>query len=119
MLEHTKKRRIDKEIISLSFTGPATNRDNAIRALNDLGFVETSDTVTWEEVFPEYEEHEIPGVIIAGARGREGLTQKELSQITGIPQGNISDMERGKRKIGVTIAKKLGKALNVSYKVFL
>jgi plasmid maintenance system antidote protein VapI len=39
--------------------------------------------------------------------------------MTGIPQRHISEMENGKRPIGKEMAKKLGKALNISYKVFL
>ncbi|OQY59199.1 MAG: hypothetical protein B6245_07935 [Desulfobacteraceae bacterium 4572_88] len=47
------------------------------------------------------------------------MTQKELSRLTGIPQGHISKMENGKRAIGVKTAKQLAKVLNISYKVFL
>ena len=56
---------------------------------------------------------------LVAMRRREGLTQKELSQKADIPQGHISAMERGKMKIGTARAKKLGKALNEGYKVFL
>jgi predicted transcriptional regulator len=42
-------------------------------------------------------------------RRREGMTQKVLSQKADIPQGHISEMERGKMKIGVARGKKLGK----------
>jgi plasmid maintenance system antidote protein VapI len=44
---------------------------------------------------------------------------KKLSHLTGIPQGHISEMENGKRAIGRESAKRLGKALNINYKVFL
>jgi len=50
---------------------------------------------------------------------REGLTQIQLSKLTGIPQRHISEMENGKRPIGKEMAKRLGKALSISYKVFL
>jgi transcriptional regulator with XRE-family HTH domain len=36
-------------------------------------------------------------------RRREGMTQKVLSQKADIPQGHISEMERGKMKIGVVV----------------
>jgi transcriptional regulator with XRE-family HTH domain len=52
-------------------------------------------------------------------RRREGMTQKVLSQKADIPQGHISEMERGKMKIGVARGKKLGKALNSGYRIFL
>ena len=46
-------------------------------------------------------------------------TQKKLAQATGISQGNISEICRGKMKIGIIRAKKLGKALKVDYRQFL
>jgi len=55
---------------------------------------------------------------LAGAIGKEGLAQKQFSEFTGVPQRNISEMENDKRPIGKEIAKKLGKALNIGYKVF-
>jgi plasmid maintenance system antidote protein VapI len=42
-----------------------------------------------------------------------------LSDLTGIPQRHISMMENGKRPIGKEMAKRLGNALNIGYKVFL
>ncbi|WP_368860855.1 transcriptional regulator [Desulforhabdus sp. TSK] len=57
--------------------------------------------------------------MLVGARGKEGLTQKQLSVLTGIPQRHISEMENGKRPIGKETARKLGKALRAGYKVFL
>jgi transcriptional regulator with XRE-family HTH domain len=59
------------------------------------------------------------GVCLAGSRVKEGLTQKQLSELTGIPQSQISEMENGKRPIGKKRAKILAKALKVGYKVFL
>ncbi len=114
MLEHTKKRPIE-----LKFTGPPTNKDKAIAVLKSLGFVNVSDSVSWRELFPEYSDDDLPGVCLAGSRLKEGLTQKQLSELTGIPQSNISEMENGKRTIGKKLAKTLAKALNVGYKIFL
>jgi len=37
----------------------------------------------------------------------------------GVHKANVSAMERGKRTIGVDMAKRLGAALGVSYKIFL
>lgn len=114
-----KKPRIDKSV-ELRFVGPSENRDKAVRYMKRMGFADLSDSVPFREAFLEdYEEDELPGLALAGARYKEDLTQKQLSELTGIPQGHISQMENGKRPIGKTIAKKLGKALNISYKVFL
>ncbi|HDR15673.1 MAG TPA: XRE family transcriptional regulator [Desulfobacteraceae bacterium] len=62
---------------------------------------------------------EAPAVCLRAMRRREGLTQKQLAERSGIPQAHISLMERGKATIGITRAKRLGKALNTRYKVFL
>ena len=72
-----------------------------------------------QDLFRDFNDKDRPGAIIVGARTKEGITQKELSVISGIPQGHISEMENGKRMIGKIIAKKLGDALNIGYKVFL
>ena len=47
------------------------------------------------------------------------MTQKQLAEKCGIPQSHISEMEQGKRVIGIKTAKTLGAALAIGYKVFL
>ena len=118
MSGHTKKRRTDN-VVELRFVGPATNRNEAIMALKALDFENVSDSVPWEEVFPEYSLDQYPGAVLRGSRAKEGITQKQLESISGIKQTHISAMENGKRQIGTSTAKKLGKALNISYKAFL
>lgn len=114
MLEHMKKPHIE-----LRFIGPSENRDKAINALQSLGFSNVSDLIPVEELFEDFDEDSLPGVALLGARTKEDITQKQLSQLTGIPQGHISEMENGKRTIGKKRAKVLGDALGVSYRVFL
>jgi ribosome-binding protein aMBF1 (putative translation factor) len=70
---------------------------------------------TVEEVFPDMQ----PGVILRGARHREGLTQAQLAAKIGVKASHISEMEKGKRPIGKDMAKRLAKALHASYQVFL
>ncbi len=77
--------------------------------MKTLGFKNVSDTIHWQELFPEYAEEELPGIVLAGSRIKEGLTQKQLAEITGIPQSHISAMENGKRSIGKKRAKILEK----------
>jgi len=79
----------------------------------------TSDSVPWRETYPEYSEEQIIGKALAGARYREGLTQLKLAEMIGIPQQHISEMENGKRPIDNEMAKRLGRSLKISYKVFL
>ena len=73
---------------------------------------------TMEEVFPELAGRE-KQVYLRGIRYREDLTQKQLADLTGIPQRHISEMENGKRPIGKENAKKLAKVLNADYRMFL
>jgi hypothetical protein len=117
MQAHTKKHHT--ETIELKFIGPIVNMARAIETLKPLGFLDTSDATPWREAYPECSEEQLIGKSLAGARYREGLTQIQLSDMTGIPQRHISEMENGKRPIGKEMAKRLGKALNISYKVFL
>jgi hypothetical protein len=117
MQAHTRKHPI--ETIELRFIGPIVNMAKAVETLKPLGFVDTSDSVPWREAYPEYSEGQLIGKALAGVRYREGLTQIQLSEMTGIPQRHISEMEHGKRPIGKEMAKRLGNALNIGYKVFL
>lgn len=86
--------------------------------MESIGFKDTSDSVSWRDAFPEYEENQ-QGTAMAGARYKEGLTQRELSKLTGIPQRHISEMENGKRPIGKKNARLLGQILKIDYRLFL
>ncbi len=117
MQAHTKKR--PTETVELRFIGPVVNMAAAIETLKPLGFQDTSDAVPWRDAYPECSEVQLIGKALAGSRYREGLTQIKLAELIGIPQRHISEMENGKRPIGKEMAKRLGKVLNISYKVFL
>ena len=80
--------------------------------------LEEKEFYSVEEVFPEMAWNS-GGVSIRGGRGKEGLTQKQLAELTGISQHHLSEMENGKRPIGKETARKLAAALNVDYRVFL
>jgi transcriptional regulator with XRE-family HTH domain len=69
-----------------------------------------------EEVFPEGIS---AGDMLRGARFREDLTQAKLAAQVGVKPSHISDMETGKRPISKEMAKRLGKALNIDYRLFL
>ena len=114
----TKKPHTKSENIELRFLGPKGKHEDAVEALRSLGFVDVSDSVSWRDSF-SYTDDQLPGVTLAGARSKESLTQRALSELTKIPQRHISEMENGKRPIGKQTAKKFGKALHINYKVFL
>jgi len=106
-------------MVELRFLGPSKKRGEVVDVLKSMGFVDISESIPWRECFPEITDEQLPGICLKGARGKEDMTQKRLSELTGIPQRHISEMENGKRPIGKETAKKLGKALNIGYKVFL
>ena len=89
-------------LCTLAFVGPMDHAEAAREALHALGFVEadTHESLPWREVFPPIPEAEWPGRVLRAARNKEGMTQSQLAQRTGIPQRHISEMEHGKRSIG-------------------
>lgn len=116
MLEPTKRPPIDT--VELRFFGPAAAKDEAAQLLKKLGFVSADDSIPWRDALP-FRDDQLPGVCLAGLRYREGFSQRKLSEMTGIPQRHISEMETGKRTIGKERAKVLAKALSTDYRVFL
>jgi len=114
----TKKPRIDGKMVTLTIK---VQRKNASKIQNYVRALEISEERNYSvaEIFPEYigKEQEIA---LRAYRTRQGMTQKQLSKITGIPQRHISEMENSKRGIGKVRAKLLAEALQVSdYRVFL
>ena len=91
------------------------------------------NTSTYRETSPEDEESmsvnevlkemcgDLPrwAIALRGLRAREGLTQVTIGNLLGIPQGNISQMEHGKRLIGKVIAKRLADLFKTDYRLFL
>ena len=101
------------------FMGPPEKIRKLLMKAKSLGLVDVSNSMPWRNAFPEFMEEYPPSVALRGARKKEGLTQNELTKLTGIPQSNISEMENGRRSIGKELAKRLAKVLNVSYRIFL
>lgn len=84
---------------------------------NYVDSLEKSGSTPWREVAAK--RGNIPASVLRGARSKEEVTQIRLSELTGIPQRHISEMERGKRPIGKETARKLAVALKTDYRVFL
>jgi len=60
-----------------------------------------------------------PGEMLKTLRELQELTQKELSELTGIPQSNISALESGQRSLGRERALVFAKFLKVHPAVIL
>jgi transcriptional regulator with XRE-family HTH domain len=52
-----------------------------------------------------------PGESVRIIRELQGMSQNELSKVSGIPQSTISGIERERINVGVERAKQLGRAL--------
>ncbi len=105
--------------IEMYIVGPEDKKAQAIDALLSLGFTETTGAIPWREAFPDLSETALVGNILAGARSKAGLSQKQLADLTGIYPRHISEMENGRRPIGKKNAKLFAKALETDYRVFL
>jgi ribosome-binding protein aMBF1 (putative translation factor) len=114
-----RTRRPPIETVKLTVTGPSHQKGKAVEALQPLGFVEVEESIPWRDAFADLRDDQIPGVTLADARAKEGLSQRQLSELTGIPQRHISEMEKGRRTIGRERAKKLARALKVNFRIFL
>ncbi|MCM0083931.1 helix-turn-helix transcriptional regulator [Geomonas sp. Red32] len=114
MLERTKKPHTEVA----HFAGPAKKLQELRAYAAKLGCQEVDESVAWREAFPEFQENAV-GSTLAGYRHRQGLTQVELSASTGIPQRHISEMENGKRIIGVVNAKRLAAVLDCDHRRLL
>jgi ribosome-binding protein aMBF1 (putative translation factor) len=101
------------------FLVPKVQADTVVRLLSDFE-VDEKDAISWREPIQDLINlHSEPGVMIRGARVKEGLSQIELAQKLGIPQSNVSEMENGKRPIGKNMARRLSRILKINYRVFL
>lgn len=79
-----------------------------------------SESIPWEELAKDrLAKYGKTGIVLRGARYREGISQKELANRTGITQNNISKIENGKRVIGEKVAKKLAKALKIDFELLM
>ena len=125
MLELTKTQTTD-EYVEIHLRGVPSDKGELVKEtiekildLAGISFRKTGEDdarlYSIEEVFPDFH----VGHALRGLRSREGLTQKQLAEMIGVKPSHISEMEHEKRTIGKEMAKRLAKALETEYKVFL
>lgn len=120
MLGHTKKRHTKENLIPVNFMIHPSNLERLANYVKAIEADQEKGARPWREVIQELRPNEpVSAGVLRGARGKAGVTQTRLSELTGIPQRHLSEMERGKRPIGKETAKKLATALSVDYRVFL
>jgi hypothetical protein len=121
MQAHTKKHPTETGLVPLHFMVHPANVKRITRYIKTIepdGDLDGS--ITADEFFDKHLAGESKGsVAVRGYRYRENLTQQQLSELSGIPQRHISEMENSKRGIGKDNALKLAAALHVDYRVFL
>jgi DNA-binding XRE family transcriptional regulator len=117
MPELTKKRRTDKEMVTVSVR---VHRNNVAKIKEYARLIEEGPERNYSvaEVFPEYMGKERQ-IALRAYRNREDLTQRQLAEQTGIPQRHLSEMENGKRTIGKEMAKRLSEVLKCDYRFLL
>jgi ribosome-binding protein aMBF1 (putative translation factor) len=111
MLERTKKPRTEVA----RFIGPAKKLQELRDYAAKIGLQESDESIHWRDAFPEFVGNEV-GTTLSGYRHREGMTQMQLAEAAGIPQRHISEMENGKRIIGVVNAKRLVVVLHCDHR---
>ncbi len=118
----TKKPRIDKGLVTLHFKVRPEHVDRIRKFVEQIEPAQDDTTpITLDDFISKHYPGQSEGTVyLRGIRYREDLTQKQLADLTGIPQRHISEMENGKRSIGKERAKVLATALNCAdYRSFL
>jgi DNA-binding XRE family transcriptional regulator len=113
----------DKAKKELTICGVGQEQEGRLREIVRRAVESLEDTVPAEVVLEQIRKRVPLAGTPAGAlrayRLREEFTQGELAAKAGISQGHISEMEKGRRSIGVRSAKKLAKALNCRWEQLL
>jgi DNA-binding XRE family transcriptional regulator len=78
------------------------------------------DSVPANEVFPDLKDPEKRiGIVFRGIRFKNGLTQADVAKQLGIDQSDVSKIEKGKRPVGKSLAKKIQRKFGIDYRRFL
>jgi DNA-binding XRE family transcriptional regulator len=111
-----KKRHINEDIVTIRLR---VHRNNVPKLKEYAQILENEDEYTYSisEVFPEYS-GKAQQVAIRAYRYRENFTQRQLSELTGISQYHLSEIENGKRIISKEQAKVLARVLNTDCRMF-
>lgn len=129
MSAHTREHRTDKQkffcvIVNLnnsrkSYNIPLSHQKELEKVLEE--YSEDGDTpIAWEILAKDrIEKYKKSGLVLRGMRYREGMSQKNLAEASGITQNEISNIENGKRTVGKKVAEKLAKVLNFDYRILL
>ena len=79
------KKRSTENIREVKFRGPTDKLRKLADFARDLGLIDTTEEETegsapWREAFPDITGENLPGACLRGARYKEGITQRQLSE---------------------------------------
>jgi len=77
--------------------------------IDDADSLPVKETPFWKEM-----EKNRVGNMLAGARVKAGMTQKQLAESIGVKQNMISDYETGRRILSKSMARKFAEILDIS-----
>ena len=132
----TKKRPTSPASARITFEMPGVaaqvlevRPSDAKTALRMLEAIEIADVAKkiegearpWREALGEVLERHggEAAAMVRACRDAKGMTQQQLAEAVGVQKTHVSEIERGKRSVGKTLARKLGAALDVDYRMFL
>ena len=118
MSVHMKKRLINKDdqVLQMQYQGNVYQFPKKIAEKYKV----TNDQVSIQEVFGKLNtKYTQPGALLQGIRTRENLTQMQLAKMINVTQSDISQMEKGVRKIGRNIAQRIESLFDINYRSFL
>lgn len=101
--------------IELQILGPSVNKLKLQKAIQSYGYRIVSESIPLEEAFPDMN----AATALLAAREREGWTQQQLAEKSGLSKHIISSIENGKKIPDKALAKALAKLFQLDYRLFL
>ncbi len=90
-------------------------RDIARSKLNEI--IGRIENISFQETWDD--SHISPGKRLKAALKIHELTQAELARKLAVPSQKINDLVQGRMNLTISWAKKIGRVLNINYKVLL
>ena len=123
MSVHMKKHLIKVAIGHERFNLPAKEVKallSLVKTIDKVNHPVFSKSIKWADIYREnFKNRPEWAVCLRAARSKNSLSQRELSDKSGISITTISKYENGERRISVIQAKRLAKILKTNYKIFL